>query len=72
VNPIYSGCLGYYIGKNIKDLWILPVVPAFLFLLGAHLIYEMDFKLSIFYFFIYLLISYIVAFIQVIKRKRDK
>ena len=71
VNPIYSGFLGYYTGRNIKELWILPVVPAVLFLLGAHLIYKMAFKTYIIHFFIYLLISYIAALVSVKKRKKE-
>ena len=67
-----AGFLGYYTGRNIKELWILPVVPAVLFLLGAHLIYKMAFKTYIIHFFIYLLISYIAALVSVKKRKKSK
>lgn len=35
VNPAYSVLVGIFAGKNIKNLWSLPILSSALFLLGA-------------------------------------
>ena len=35
VNPVYSGILGWFSGKDIRKLWFLPIFSALLFLSGG-------------------------------------
>lgn len=40
VNPLFSAVCGAFAGKNIKQLWLLPIITAGLFLAGVWLFFE--------------------------------
>lgn len=40
INPVYCITLGFFAGKNIKEMWSLPVIAATLFLLGTWRFFE--------------------------------
>lgn len=40
VNPIYSAILGYRCGRNVRQMWSLPLVSSMAFLTGAWLFFE--------------------------------
>ena len=41
INPLYAMVCGGFAGRNIKQLWALPIITAVLFLAGAWLFFEM-------------------------------
>ena len=41
VNPIFAAVCGVFAGKNMKQLWPLPIIVAGLFLAGVWLLFEM-------------------------------
>lgn len=40
INPIFIVVCGLFAGKNMKQLWALPIIVPGLYLLGANLFYE--------------------------------
>lgn len=72
VNPVFSAVCGVFAGKNIKQLWALPVITAGLFLAGAWLFFEMSETAFWMYCGCYLIIGVIAMLIShfVHKRKR--
>lgn len=40
VNPIYSAILGYRCGRNVRQMWSLPLVSSMAFLTGAWLFFD--------------------------------
>lgn len=59
VNPLYMIFLGFNCGKNIKQLWSIPLISSALFWIGAALFMEMSVDGCIIYFAIYILAAYI-------------
>ena len=55
--PAYSAFIGWQAGKDIKDMWFLPVLSAGLFLLGAVLVFTPSEKLFYIYAAVYLVIG---------------
>ena len=41
VDPIYSIAAGIFAGRNVKQMWSVPIVSAVLFLLGAWALFDM-------------------------------
>ena len=41
VNPLFSVVCGAFAGKNIRQLWVLPLIAAGLFLVGVWVFFEM-------------------------------
>ncbi|MBE6961742.1 MAG: hypothetical protein E7445_04725 [Ruminococcaceae bacterium] len=41
VNPLFAAVCGAFAGKDVRQLWILPVITAGLFLAGAWLFFDM-------------------------------
>ena len=41
VDPIYSVAAGIFAGRNVKELWSVPIVTAALFLLGVWVLFDM-------------------------------
>ena len=59
INPLYMIFLGFNCGKNIKQLWSMPLIASALFWIGAALFMEMSVDGCIIYFAIYILAAYI-------------
>ena len=70
VNPIYTICSGARAGKDIKKLWILPIITALFFLLGAWLSFNMGEKAFILYALGYLLLGIIAELISMLVKKK--
>ena len=72
VNPIFSAVCGAYAGKNIKQLWSLPIIVAGLFLAGVWLFFEMGESAFLLYCGCYLIIGIVAMLISssVSKRKQ--
>ena len=70
VNPIYAICAGVYAGKDIKKLWVSPVLTALFFLAGTWLFFDMGEKAFILYALVYLFLGIVAMLISMlIKRK---
>ena len=73
VNPVFSAACGVAAGKNIKQLWALPVIAAGLFLAGVWIFFEMGEPAFLMYAGCYLLIGLAVMLIcALVKKKRLK
>ncbi len=57
VNPVYALLIGGIAGKNRKTDWVLPLLPALLFLAGTWLLFDMGETAFLLYAGIYLLLS---------------
>lgn len=65
-NPIYSILAGVYAGK---ELWIIPVITAVLFLAGAWSIFDKNETVFVLYALIYLLLGIAAMFVSGLKKK---
>ncbi len=72
VNPIFSAVCGAYAGKNIKQLWPLPIVVAGLFLAGVWLFFEMGERAFLLYCGCYLIIGIVAMLISSFVNKRKQ
>ena len=68
-NPVYSILAGVYAGKDRKELWIVPVITAVLFLAGAWSIFDKNETLFVLYALIYLLLGIAAMFVSRLKKK---
>ena len=71
VNPIFSAVCGAFAGQNIKQLWILPLLVAALFLAGAWLLFEFGESAFLWYGGSYLMIGMIAMLIRFAAKKRN-
>ncbi len=72
VNPIYSVIIGVFAGKNIKQLWSLPIISAILFLLGTWIFFDLGEIAFILYSVIYLILGVISMLISMFVCKKIK
>ena len=72
VNPLFSAVCGVFAGKNIKQLWVLPIITAGLFLTGAWLFFEMGETDFFMYCGCYLVIGIIAMMISAFANKRKQ
>ena len=70
INPLYAAVCGAFAGKNIKQLWELPIITAGLFLAGAWLFFEMGETAFLLYCGCYLIIGIIAMLISAFVNKR--
>lgn len=70
VNPVFSAVCGVFAGKNMKRLWILPIIVAVFFLSGVWLFFEMGETAFLLYAGIYLIIGFAAMLISYLLRKR--
>ena len=68
-NPIYSLLAGVYAGKDRKDLWIVPIITAVLFLAGAWSIFDKNETVFVLYALIYLLLGIAAMIVSGFKKK---
>lgn len=59
VNPIYAAILGFRCGRNIRQMWNLPLVPSVAFLAGAWLFFDVREVWLIIYAVCYLIIGWV-------------
>lgn len=72
VNPLYAALSGVFAGKNIKQLWSLPIITAGLFLAGAWLFFEMGESAFLLYCGCYLIIGVVAMLISSFVNKRKQ
>lgn len=70
INPMFCAVCGAYAGKNIRQLWMLPILAAVLFLCGAWLFFDMGEPAFLMYSGFYLLIGTIAMLIRFFLGKR--
>lgn len=58
VNPIYSAILGFRCGRNIRQMWNLPLVSSIAFLAGTWLFFDIKEVWFIIYAIFYLIIGW--------------
>ena len=72
VNPLFSAVCGVFAGKNINQLWSLPIIAAGLFLAGVWLFFEMGELLFLLYCGCYLTIGIVAMLISSFVNKRKQ
>ena len=72
INPFYSAVCGAFAGKDIKQLWALPIITAVLFPVGAWLFFEMGEPAFLLYCVCYLIIGIIAMLISAFMNKRKQ
>lgn len=70
INPLYCAACGIFAGKNIKQLWALPVIAAGLFLAGAWIFFEMRETAFLLYCGCYLAVGVVAMLISTFVNKR--
>lgn len=58
VNPIYSAILGYRCGRNIRQMWSIPLVSSVAFLAGTWMFFDIKELWFIIYATVYLTIGW--------------
>lgn len=72
VDPIYVIVTGFSAGKNIKEMWSLPVMAAILFLLGAWIFFDMGEIAFMMYAGVYLVIGIIAMLVSAFISQRKR
>ena len=72
VNPLYAALSGVFAGKNIRQLWVLPIITAGLFLAGAWLFFEMGETAFLLYCGCYLVIGIAAMLISAFLNERKQ
>lgn len=72
LNPLYAAVCGTFAGKNIAQLWPLPIITAGLFLAGAWLFFELRVPAFLLYCGGYLIIGMIAMLISAFVNKRKQ
>lgn len=70
INPVFSVICGVAAGKNIKQLWMIPIVVAGLFLAGVWMFFEMGESAFLLYAGIYSFIGIASMMISAFVNKR--
>jgi hypothetical protein len=70
LNPFYAIFAGVYAGRDIKRLWMLPIITAVLFLTGTWLFFDMGEKAFIIYASVYLVLGIVAMLISVFIKKK--
>ena len=70
VNPLFSVVCGAFAGKNIRQLWALPMITAGSFLAGVWLFFEMGEPAFLLYCGCYLMIGMIAMLISAFMNQR--
>lgn len=72
INPVFSAICGIFAGKNIKQLWALPIITAGLFLVGTWLFFDMGETAFLLYTGCYLIIGIIAMLVSAYLSKRKQ
>lgn len=70
VNPVFSILSGIHAGRNIKSLWLLPILTAAFFLTGAWLFLDRCETAFLLYALIYLGLGSAAMLLTVPKKKK--
>lgn len=71
VNPLYFVILGASAGKNIPQLWSLPLLSAILFLMGTWIFFDMGEAAFLMYAGVYLVLGVCAMVLSAFIRKRN-
>ena len=72
INPLYAAVCGAFAGKNIRQLWALPIITAGLFLAGTWLFFEMGETAFLLYCGCYLIIGIAAMLISAFLNERKQ
>jgi len=72
VDPLFSAVCGVFAGKDIKQLWALPIITAGLFLAGVWMFFEIGETAFLLYCGCYLIIGIIAMLISAFVNKRKQ
>ena len=76
LNPMYSIFIGGIAGQDVKDLWILPLLSAILFLIGVGIFFTISEPLFLAYAVVYRVLGMvallIVSMVNKAKQKKEK
>lgn len=72
VNPVYAALSGVVAGRNIRQLWMLPMITAGLFLAGVWLFFEMGETAFLLYGGCYLMIGMVAMVISSFVNNRKR
>lgn len=72
VNPLFSAVCGAFAGRNIKQLWSLPIITAGLFLVGVWMFFDMGESAFLLYCACYLIIGIIAMLVSAIVSKKTR
>lgn len=72
INPMFSAVCGAFAGKNMKQLWALPLIVAGLYLMGVWMFFEMGETAFVLYCGCYLVIGAFAMGISYSVTKRKK
>lgn len=72
LDPIYAICAGAYAGKDVKALWLLPIITPLFFLIGTWLVFDMGEPAFILYAAVYLLLGAAAMLISLLIRKKRR
>lgn len=64
IDPVYAITLGFFAGKNIKEMWSLPFLTAALFLIGTWLFFNPGEGAFVIYAGVYWAMSMIAMFLS--------
>ncbi len=70
VNPFFSVVIGAFAGKDIRNLWVLPIIFAVFFVVGAWLFFDMGDPAFIIYASVYLALGAAAMLISGFIRKK--
>ena len=71
VNPIFSVACGFSAGKEIRRLWVLPIIVAGLFFVGAQLFFATGEHTFLWYSAGYLIIGIAAMWLSLFMKKRN-
>ena len=72
VNPLFSVVCGAAAGRELKRLWLLPVIVAALFLAGTWIFFEMGESAFLIYSGAYLVIGAVAMCVSALITRRKK
>lgn len=69
INPLYSVVIGAFAGRDVRNLWSLPVISAVLFLIGTWFFFDMGETAFILYAAAYLALGIAAMLLSMFIRK---
>ena len=70
LDPLFCAVCGAFAGRNVKQLWALPVIAAVLYLAGVWLFFERGEPAFLLYCGCYLIIGLTAMLLSALLRKR--
>ena len=72
VDPVFSAVCGAFAGRDIKKMWMLPMIVSALYLAGVWLFFEMGEPAFLIYGAAYLVIGVLSMLISALVNKRKR